>query len=235
MIRTEDEYRVGLRRLEESKNAIAQTHAVLQQQGIDAATIDMLLESMRALQRDVQDEVVAYERARDFDFDQVPFAGLGRLLISLRIARRMSVSALAEALGVDKGNVSRDEKNDYRSITRDRIERVLAALNVELMITPVPKEVAVVGAQAAAAPYGQIGAVSTSAAGTRVVHTGYVPEQPVAWPVENVQWHTPSGLLSGYVQAVSGEVGLWAQPQTPASPQPAHVNVVSSRVRAEAA
>jgi len=140
VIRTEDEYCVGLRRLEESRNAIAQAQAALQQQGLDAATIDMLLASMRALQRDVQDEVTAYEKARDFDFEQVPFAGLGRLLIGLRIARHMSVSDLAEALGVDKGNVSRDEKNDYHGITRERIERILAALNVELLITPVPKE-----------------------------------------------------------------------------------------------
>ncbi len=140
MIRTEDEYRVGLRRLEESKQAIANTRAALLEQGLDAAMIDMLLASMRALQRDVQEEVDAYGRARAFDFGPVPFAGLGRLLIGLRIARHMTVSDLADALDTDKGNVSRDEKSDYRGITRERIERILAALNVELMVTPIPKE-----------------------------------------------------------------------------------------------
>ncbi len=39
MIRTEEEYRVGLRRLEESKRAIADTHAALPRQGLDAATM----------------------------------------------------------------------------------------------------------------------------------------------------------------------------------------------------
>jgi len=140
VIRTEDEYRVGLRRLEESKQALANTRAALLEQGLDAAMTDMLLASMRALQRDVQEEVDAYGRARAFDFGPVPFAGLGRLLIGLRIARHMTVSDLADALDTDKGNVSRDEKSDYRGITRERIERILAALNVELMVTPVPKE-----------------------------------------------------------------------------------------------
>jgi len=60
VIRTEDEYRVGLRRLEESKQAITNTRAALLEQGLDAAMIDMLLASMRALQRDVQEEVDAY-------------------------------------------------------------------------------------------------------------------------------------------------------------------------------
>jgi len=163
VIRTEEEYRVGLRRLEESKRAIADTHAALLQQGLDAATIDMLLASMRALQQDVQEDVDAYDRARAFDFRPVPFAGLGRLLISLRIARHMTVSDLADALATDKGNVSRDEKSDYRGITRERIERILAVLNVELMVTPAPKEAlgvqgvpaaAMTGGQSAAPPVG---------------------------------------------------------------------------------
>jgi len=103
VIRTEEEYRVGLRRLDDSKRAIADTHAALLRQGLDTATIDMLLASMRALQQDVQEEVDAYGRARAFDFGPVPFAGLGRLLIGLCIARHMTVSDLADALDTDKG------------------------------------------------------------------------------------------------------------------------------------
>jgi len=52
--------------------------------------------------------------------------------------------------------VSRDEKSDYRGITRERIERILAALNVELMVTPAPKEaLGIQGVPAAATTGGQ--------------------------------------------------------------------------------
>jgi len=236
VIRTEDEYRVGLRRVEESKRAIADTHAALQQQGLDVTTIDMFLASMRVLQRDVQDEVVAYEKARDFDFGPVPFTGLGRLLIGLRIGRHMSVSDLAEALDVDKGNVSRDEKNDYRGITRDRIARILAALNVELMIVPVRKEMMAMGAQDAA-PRGQVSVTPPSAVATWAAPPEFVPEQPMVWPAENVQQPMPYGYgaLYGYVQVTNGGVGGHAQMRNPAVSQPAHANVASHSVLAEAA
>jgi len=235
VIRTEDEYRVGLRRLEESKRAIADTYAALQQQGLDMATIDMLLASMRVLQRDVQDEAVAYEKARAFDFGQVPFAGLGRLLIGLRVGRHMSVSDLAEALGVDKGNVSRDEKNDYCGITRDRIERILAALNVELMVAPVRKEVVAMGVQGTVAQRGQVSATPASVAATWATPSGFVPEQPMVWPAENVQRPTPYGALYGYVQVGNGGMGGYAQMHNSVVSPQAHANVASHSVLTEAA
>jgi len=237
VIRTEEEYRVGLRRLDESKRAITDTHAALLQQGLDAATIDMLLASMRVLQQDVQEEVDAYDRARAFDFGPVPFAGLGRLLIGLRIARHMTVSDLADALATDKGNVSRDEKSDYRGITRERVERILAALNVELMVTPMPKEVlgvrgvpavAATGSQSAAPPMG------TAAGWPR--HTAFIPEQPMAWPGGNVQWQLPFPYspVQGYGQlATNGpEIGAQVAVSTPSA---SHANVTSSKMLAEAA
>jgi len=235
VIRTEDEYRVGLRRLEESKRAIADTHTALQQQGLDVATIDMLLASMHVSQRDVQDEVVAYEKARAFDFGQVPFAGLGHLLIGLRIGRHMSVSDLAEALGVDKGNVSRDEKNDYRGITRDRIERLLAVLNVELMVAPVRKEVVAMGAQSTAAPRGQVSVTPASAVVAWASPPGFVPEQPMVWPFENVQRPTPYGALYSYVQSGNDGVGGHAQTHNSVISPQTHANVASHSVLAEAA
>jgi transcriptional regulator with XRE-family HTH domain len=219
--------------LEESRNAIAQAQASLQQQGLDAATIDMLLASMRALQRDVQDEVTAYEKARDFDFKQVPFGGLGRMLIGLRIARHMSVSDLAEALGVDKGNVSRDERNYYRGITRERIERILAALNVELLITPVPKEAPASQTQVTLAPQGQTAVAPALPGGGWVMPAGFALDQPMSWPIENTPWSRPQSPMSGFVQAASSGGG--PQAQNSASTQPAYANVMSSRTRAEAA
>lgn len=59
--------------------------------------------------------------------------GLGQLLIAARIANGFSQTELANRLGVDVSQVSRDERNEYHGISVERADRVLAALEVELV------------------------------------------------------------------------------------------------------
>ena len=57
---------------------------------------------------------------------------LGRLLIALRIARRMSQEQRAERLGVDAHEVATDEHNEYYGVTWDRIQAICDALGVRI-------------------------------------------------------------------------------------------------------
>ena len=49
------------------------------------------------------------------------------------VIREGVMEELAERLGVDLSQVSRDERNDYRGITVDRAQRVMDALGVQFM------------------------------------------------------------------------------------------------------
>jgi transcriptional regulator with XRE-family HTH domain len=60
------------------------------------------------------------------------FEGLGRLLIALRIYKGLTQSQLAQKLGIDASQISRDERNEYHGITVERASRLLDAMGVEL-------------------------------------------------------------------------------------------------------
>ena len=60
------------------------------------------------------------------------FAGIGRLFIALRIAKRLTQRELAERLEVSETQVSRDERHEYHSVTVGRANRILEALGVEV-------------------------------------------------------------------------------------------------------
>jgi hypothetical protein len=140
MIRSEQEYQVTCQRLQENKQVLEQGRKTLKEQGLSDDLIGLALGAIEAFGQQLADEIIAYQRTKNFDFDPVSFAGLGPLLVRLRIAQGLSQAELASRLGTDKGNVSRDEKNDYASITRERIERLLDALDVDLLIRPVRRQ-----------------------------------------------------------------------------------------------
>ena len=66
------------------------------------------------------------------------FEGFGRLLIALRIYQGWTQKSLAEALGVDPSQVSRDERNEYHGITLERASRILEVLGETLTISVEP-------------------------------------------------------------------------------------------------
>lgn len=58
--------------------------------------------------------------------------GLGRALVAIRIALGLTQRELADRLGVNESQVSRDERNEYRGVTVERACRILDALGVEM-------------------------------------------------------------------------------------------------------
>jgi ribosome-binding protein aMBF1 (putative translation factor) len=138
MIRNETEYRNALNRLSEERKRIDAQKTELKKIGLSAAEVKRAEEPMESFHLQLQEEVESYERLKRGEFDEVwNLQGLGQLLISARIAKGLTQRQLAEKLGVNESQVSRDERNEYHGVTLDRAARILEVLGVELRTTVV--------------------------------------------------------------------------------------------------
>jgi len=65
---------------------------------------------------------------------------IGLSLIALRIAKGLTQRQLAERLGVNEAQVSKDEMNEYHGISVERAQRVIDALggSVTVAVSPEP-------------------------------------------------------------------------------------------------
>ncbi len=137
MIRTNREYEITQQRLEENRVAIDETRAYLQAEGFTSDEIETLLESLHAIGKQLLNEVEEYERVRAGQLQPCPFQALERLLIGGRIARDLTQDQFAALLGYsDSSTVSRDEGNDYRGAKRERIQRALDVLGIDVLMVP---------------------------------------------------------------------------------------------------
>ena len=91
---------------------------------------------MESFHLQLAEEVESYDRLQRGEFDEIRnLRGIGRLLIGLRIAQGLSQRELAERLGVNESQVSRDERNEYHGVTMERAARILDALHAEVLTT----------------------------------------------------------------------------------------------------
>lgn len=133
MIRNENEYREASKRIIEEAGRIKDEQAKLRSMDLTSEEIKRALQPIRSFHEQLKEEVASYERLMRGEFEELKnFEGLGRLLIALRIAKRVSQRELAEQLGVHESQVSRDERNEYHGITVERASRILECLEVEL-------------------------------------------------------------------------------------------------------
>ena len=134
MIRNESEYRQAVERLREESARLEEQQRLLRESGLTTGQIKRALNPMRSFHAQFEEEVETYERLRRGDFGELHnLAGLGQLLVMLRIASDLTQAQLAERLGVDPSQVSRDERNEYRGVTLERANRILEALGAELV------------------------------------------------------------------------------------------------------
>lgn len=133
MIRTDGEYQQARSRLLEEKRRLSEHEARMKERGLGPAELKRAIDPLRSFTLQLEEEVEAYERMQRGSFEPiVNLAGLGRLLIAARVFRKVSQRDLAQRLGVHESQVSRDERNEYRSITVERANRILDVLGVEL-------------------------------------------------------------------------------------------------------
>lgn len=134
MIRNETEYQQAVGRVDAERKRFAEHVEAWKKQGFTAEEVARLKEPLESFHMQLVEEVQSYERLKRGQFSEFEnLAGLGQVLIGLRIARGMTQRELARRLDVDETMVSRDERNEYHGITVDRARRVLEALGVKLV------------------------------------------------------------------------------------------------------
>ncbi len=131
MIKTENEYKRALKRLNEDKKFISQQKAHFTELGYGGEELERLMQPSESFYDQLNEEVVAYEKMKRGDLGNLyKLTHIGRWLIGLRIALGLSQKEMAELLGVSPAQVSRDETNDYHGITTERAQYILEKLGV---------------------------------------------------------------------------------------------------------
>lgn len=131
MIRTDTEYRRALQRLKDEADTLRAQQDHLATLGLTDDEVVRAMDPMISFRAQLEEEVDAYDQMKRGDLGSLSsLSGIGRWLIGARIARRLSQAELAERLGVDPSQVSRDERNDYRGVTVDRAQRIMEVLGL---------------------------------------------------------------------------------------------------------
>ena len=133
MIRSESEYKNAVLRLEDQERRLKQQAFELRKTKLSQAEIKRVLDPVRSFYEQLREEITSYERLKRGEFDELRnFAGIGQLLIALRVSKGITQRELAERLEVSESQVSRDERNEYNGVTVERANRVLEALGAEI-------------------------------------------------------------------------------------------------------
>ena len=133
MIRNEAEYQEASARLAGEQNRLDDHRTRLKEAGLSDEEIKRVIDPMESFHLQLKEEVESYEPLKRGEFEELEnLRGLGHLLISIRIAQRISQRELARRLSVHESQVSRDERNEYFGITLERAVKILDALNVRL-------------------------------------------------------------------------------------------------------
>lgn len=131
MIRTDTEYKKALERLKAEAETLRVQRDHLTEIGLSDDEVERAMQPLLSFHAQLEEEVDAYAQMKRGDLGPLSsLTAIGRWLVGARIARGLTQVELAERLGVDPSQVSRDERNDYRGITVDRAQRIMEALGV---------------------------------------------------------------------------------------------------------
>jgi HTH-type transcriptional regulator/antitoxin HipB len=148
MIRNKSEYELARKQLKDEQERVHAHWKLLEKEGLTAGAIERVIAPMKSFQLLLREDIDNYTRACSGDFRELNnFENLGQLLIGLRIHLGLSQRELARRLEIDESQVSRDERNEYRNATIDRVQKILQVLGVSLVTRvdllakkPCPKE-----------------------------------------------------------------------------------------------
>lgn len=130
MIKTKKEYDYSREQLKTQKSALTALETNLKSQDLDDDKVRLATSSLRGVVSDIEAELHEYDSIRSGRLPAtVELSEIGRLLIALRLSRGVTQRDLAAKLGVHESQVSRDEREEYRTASADRIARVLDAFH----------------------------------------------------------------------------------------------------------
>lgn len=133
MIRNEKEYGEAVRRQRDERDRLKEIESRLKSEGLGDEELQRALDPIRSFHQQLDEEIGSYERLKRGDVGELQnFHGTGRMLIGLRIALGYSQRELAQKLGVDESQVSRDERNEYFGVKVERVSAIFDALGVDV-------------------------------------------------------------------------------------------------------
>ena len=139
MIKTQREYKLAQRTLEQWRASGEKLRASIEAAGLSPEHVEICMAPHLTMQDQMQGELDWYDRARRGDIIPLPtLRRIGLSLIALRLANGLTQRQLAERLGVNEAQVSKDEKNEYHGISVERAQRIVDALggSVTLVVSP---------------------------------------------------------------------------------------------------
>jgi len=94
-----------------------------------------------------KDEIKEYEDMVKAPFPEVlPIHNLNKIsrsIVRLRIARKITQEELAQRVGCKQSDISRLESDDYCGYTIGQLDKIMASLDVKIVLNLIPKEIAI--------------------------------------------------------------------------------------------
>ena len=134
MIKTDSEYTKAVQKVRDERLRIEAEQTRLRKEGVASDLIKLALDPLVSFAFQLDEEIRFYENIKRGTFPELHnLSGIGRLLIALRIYRNMQQRELAQKIGVSESQVSRDERNEYRGASIEKVREVLEALDGDLV------------------------------------------------------------------------------------------------------
>lgn len=140
MIKTQREYDETQERATAMRGASERYRASLEQAGFSSEHVELGMAPMLTMLDQMEGELAWYENARNGKIHPLPsLKSIGLSLIALRLARGLTQRQLAERLGVNEAQVSKDEKNEYHGVSVERAQRIIDALEGSVTVAVSPE------------------------------------------------------------------------------------------------
>jgi DNA-binding XRE family transcriptional regulator len=134
-VKTPHEYERTQHLLEQGRVFGERQRASLQAAGLSPEHVKLAMAPLLSMQDQMQGELDWYDNARKGAIRPLPtLARIGLSLIALRLAKGLTQRQLAERLGVNEAQVSKDEKNEYHGISVERAQRIIDALGGSITV-----------------------------------------------------------------------------------------------------
>ena len=133
MIKNERERTRKQQQVKDYEQLIIQNRELLKRVGVSPEKIEEHIALNKASMEEIKAEIAEYDQLKNHTTPpSETITRIGDLLVKLRIYKGLTQKALAERMGVDETQVSRDERSHYKGVSLERLLKVIQALEVEI-------------------------------------------------------------------------------------------------------
>lgn len=134
MIRNEKQYKITRAHLKKFEEALLERQAISAPEGVEAGMWELEQDALKSQIEDLRQEVLAYEKLKAGEVEELELSSLADLansLIQARIAQGLTQKELAEKLQVKEQQVQKDEANQYETASLSRLRHIAEVLGLE--------------------------------------------------------------------------------------------------------